>query len=188
MSGYGRIFLILLSWGAICFLLYLFVLSPSTKNDLQTKPNAQKDEPLKVVSSSTTSPPPLEQPQKDPFEFDFSESDIDEAREVVTKFLDVMYEGERTQREKFINLLKPYTTDSYLDRYRQSNGLGEALTIKEKHVHYIEAGRSAPPGTIGFQTVVITDDGDYFSNIYYLTRENGAWRIAEEEDGLVPEE
>ena len=184
-----RIFLILLGWGGVCLLLYLYVFSPSTKNNLQTKPNAQK-EPPKVASSLTTkSPPPTPiQQQKDPFQLRFSESEIEEAKEVVQKFVDIFYEEERTEREQFLNQLKPYITDSYLNQYRQANGLGEAIKIKEKYIRYIEKEGITSEETMGFHTVVITEDGDYFSKIFYLTKENDKWRIKEEGDGLVPEE
>lgn len=189
VAPYWRILLIFLGWGAVCFLLYFFVLSPSTEDDLQPEPEAQHKKQPKVASSLTKSPPPHVQSQeKDPFELNFSESEIEEAKEVVNQFLDVFYEGDRTKREAFIDQLKPYTTDAYLDLYRYANGLGEPIAIKEKHIQYVEQGRNAPQGAIGFHTVVITDEGDYFSSIYYLTRVNGTWRIAKEEEGLVPEE
>lgn len=185
---YFRIALILLGWGGICFLLYLFIFSPSTETEPQTKPKVQVGQPKKTSSSTKSPPPTIEQQNHDPFQLSFSENEIDEAKEVVDQFVDVIYEGERTGREEFINQLKPYVTDSYLNMYRQSNGLGEILEIKEKHIRYVEQGNAIPTGTIGFNTTVITDKGDYFSTMYYLIKENGKWRIIEEADGLVPED
>lgn len=186
-EGKFRFFLILVGWGGVCLLLYLFLFSPSTEPNRQTHPNEQKER-QKVASSLTESPPPTNQQQKkDPFQLSFSETDIKEAKAVVQQFVDLYYEGERMERETFINQLKPYATDSYLDIFRQSNGLGEAIKINEKHVDYIELERSPVKGAMSFHVFVITENEDYFSSIYYLINENGKWKITEEGDGIVPE-
>lgn len=185
---YFRIALILLGWGGVCFLLYYFVFSPSTESESEDKPKGQVEQ-SKERSPSTESPPPnTEQDNRDPFERSFSEEEINEAKAVVDQFVQVIYEGARTGRKEFIEQLKPYVTDSYLKMYQQGNGLGETIKIKEKIINYVEHGQSIPDGMIGFNTTVVTDQGDYFSTMYYLIKEDGKWRVTEEADGLVPEE
>lgn len=187
---YFRLALILLGWGGACFALYLFISSPSSESKPQTAPKEQQVEQSNQTPSSTESPPPIQEQQtnRDPFQLSFSESEIEEAKKVVDQFVTVFFEGERTGREEFINQLKPYATDSYLDMYRQSNGLGEVLKVKEKYINYVEQGGAIPAGTISFNTTVVTEKGDYYSIMYYLIKENGKWRIIEEADGLVPED
>lgn len=185
---YIRIALILLGWGGVCFLLYYFVFSPSSESESENEPKEQVEQ-SKEKSPSTESPPPsTEQDNRDPFERSFSEDEINEAKAVVDQFVQVIYEGERAGRKEFIEQLKPYVTDSYLKMYQQGNGLGETIKIKEKIINYVEHGQSIPDGTIGFNTTVVTDQGDYFSTMYYLIKEDGKWRVTEEADGLVPEE
>lgn len=182
---YFRVALILIGWAGICFLLYYFVFSSTPET--VTKPKKKVEQPKKNLPL-VQSPPTVQQPKEDSFQQSFTESEIKEAKKVIDQFIDVIYEGERSSRDSFVNQLQPYTTTSYLEMYKQANGLGETITIKEKYINYVEHGNSIPEGTIVFNCTVLTEKGDYFSTMYFLVKESGTWRVTEEADGLVPED
>lgn len=178
--------LLILGWAGICGLLYFFLWIPYFKEE----PSAQKQEvKQKEPPASEESPPPTTEPEtKDPFQLSFSKSEIQEAQKIVEKFTQLIYEGERTDREGFIEKLKPFTTESYLKKFQHANGLGEPIKIKEKHISYIEQGASIRAGWMGINSTVVTEQGDMFSTMYYLVKENDTWRITEEANGIIPED
>lgn len=181
---YMQMTLIVLGWAGICGLLYFFLLAPLLKEDPppEEKPIAQPKKEEKDESA------PEESSDQDPFTLSFTQTDIKEAKSVLEQFVKVIYEGERSSRDRFVNQLRPYTTDKYLNTFKQANGLGEPIKIKEKHISHIEHGTSIPAGWISFNSTVVTENGEIQSTMYFLTKESGTWRVTEEADSFVPED
>lgn len=187
---YFRMTLMILGWAGVCGLLYFFLLKPFLKDDkpADKKVVKQQQPPSKQQTPNQTEQQPDTQAQQDPFEITFTKNDIAAAQKVLDQFTQILYTGNRTSRDAFVNSLKPYTTDDYLTIYKQSNGLGEPIKIKQKKLSYIEQGTSIPEGWMGFNCVIVSDKDVIFSRMYFLVRESGTWRVKEEADSFVPDE
>lgn len=178
--------LIILAWAGVCGLLYFFVLAPLLKD--KSPPNSKTVE-QKTQPEAKDPPATMKQtPDTGPFNTSFSQAEIEEAKKVVDQFVQVIYEGDRSSRDQFVNQLEQYTTDEYLSTYKQANGLGEPIKLKEKHISHIEHGESAAKGWISFNCTVVTEQGNVYSTLYYLRKQNGTWRVTEEADSFVPED
>lgn len=126
-----RLSLLVLLWGAICFLLYYFLWKPDEPDAPKSSPKKQQTE--QNISLNEQQPQTVSEQEStdDPYVVFYSEADMQQAKQNAELYLRSAYEIEHDGPSGLIRDIQPYVTPSFAAQFSDINRTGEATPIQK---------------------------------------------------------
>jgi hypothetical protein len=174
-----RLSLLILLWGAICFLLYYFLWKPDEPN--HSKPSSKKqqtEQTISPVEQQQTQPSSEQESSDDPYVVPYSEADMQQAKQNAELYLRSTYEIEHNGPSGFIRDIQPYVTSSFSEQFSDLNRIGEPLSIQKL---ILLPGDESSTQMIQLECTVIFSDKQFINTDLTMLKENNQWLVHREE-------
>lgn len=173
-----RLSLLILLWGAICFLLYYFLWKPDEPD--HPKPPTKKHQSEQNQSSIEQQSPTISEVESrnDPYVVSYSETDMQQAKQNAELYLRSAYEIEHKGPSGFIRDIQPYSTSSFAKQFASINRSGNPQPIQKL---IILPGAESSSQIIQLDCTVIFKNNLASSIVLTMVKEKDQWLVNREE-------